>query len=568
MTSGQEKIRLDMAIRIFCHGTDEDPGHRQRCGEYLRLRHRALAQRLLEDGDLSGIRVCMAAEMFPAEETEKMLCMAVQKGRTDCLGALLSQEKETLPRMAVQKDRTDCRSVFVSPEKPADEPAADKSVRPLYTRILDLLGRRFDRFRPYLGQMFHMLPVCLKEDMGWLGTDGFSLFVREKDLLDAFSADTEICQRDVAHVLIHSLLFHPLHAKQAQEQSLWDVCCDCMAEWTLDERMGYVRLLSGQEKKQRKEVYIWLEKENIVTAAMLYRRMKDRSPKEREGFGRLFGCDDHHLWYTVMHSPEEWRRQIRRQKRAAASGAEDGTLGGILGSGGHTVKKYREPLASEYDYQAFLERFMVEGEERILNPDSFDPIFYDYSRRHYDGPVLLEPLETSEVRRLSELVIAIDTSGSCSGEIVRQFLRETFTILEKKERFFRRMRVHILQCDSMIQDYQLIESEQDWQAYRKKVKITGFGNTDFRPVFAWIEKNRQTGVIRDIKGLIYFTDGDGIYPRSAPDYETVFVYLNERLMKGKMPEYIRPLNLHIDREFANLFDEESSYGYCGGKQEK
>lgn len=169
------------------------------------------------------------------------------------------------------------------------------------------------------------------------------------------------------------------------------------------------------------------------------------------------------------------------------------------------------------------------------------------------------------MRRLSELVIAIDTSGSCSGDIVQQFLRETFTILEKKERFFRKMRVHILQCDSMIQDYQLIESENDWEEYRKNVKITGFGNTDFRPVFDWIREKQKSGEIRDLKGLIYFTDGDGIFPREAPDYETAFVYLNERLLKGKLPAFIRPVNLHIDREFSNLFDEESSYGYCGGK---
>ena len=74
--------------------------------------------------------------------------------------------------------------------------------------------------------------------------------------------------------------------------------------------------------------------------------------------------------------------------------------------------------------------------------------------------------------------------------LVQQFLRETFSILEKKEHFFRRMRVHILQCDSMIQDYRLIESEEDWKEYQKHLKITGFGNTDFRPVFDWIEQKK------------------------------------------------------------------------------
>ena len=81
----------------------------------------------------------------------------------------------------------------------------------------------------------------------------------------------------------------------------------------------------------------------------------------------------------------------------------------------------------------------------------------------------------------------------------------------------------------------------------------------------WIREKQKSGEIRDLKGLIYFTDGDGIFPREAPDYETAFVYLNERLLKGKLPAFIRPVNLHIDREFSNLFDEESSYGYCGGK---
>ena len=63
-------------------------------------------------------------------------------------------------------------------------------------------------------------------------------------------------------------------------------------------------------------------------------------------------------------------------------------------------------------------------------------------------------------------------------------------------------------------------------------------------------------MVRDIKGLLYFTDGDGIYPRSAPAYATAFVYLNDRLNKGKAPEWVRTLNLHLDREFENLFDME------------
>lgn len=556
-----------MAIRVFCHGTDEDTGHRQRCGEYLRMRHRALAQRLLEDGDLTGIKVCMTAGMFPAEEKERLLSMAVQKGRTDCLGALLSPEKGSLFCMGAKKGRPDCPGMLPAANF-SDGKAGEttRSPQPLYIRVLTLLGRNFDRFYPYLGQMFHLLlPARLEGHAARLGTDGFSLCMQESSFLRDFSEDHERCQRDMAHVLLHQSLFHPFYAGQIQDRENWDICCDCLAEWTLEKRLGYERTVSAGERRQRTEVYRFLEKEKLVSAAALYRRLQGSTHEQHQGLGQLFVCDDHQLWYTGEHSTEQWQQQIRRQKRMAGEGSSEEVFGGIQGSGGHTVRKYQEPEASEYEYQAFLERFMVSGEERILDQENFDPILYHYSRCHYDGPVLLEPLETSEVRRLSELVIAIDTSGSCSGDIVQQFLRETFTILEKKERFFRKMRVHILQCDSMIQDYQLIESENDWEEYRKNVKITGFGNTDFRPVFDWIREKQKSGEIRDLKGLIYFTDGDGIFPREASDYETAFVYLNERLLKGKLPAFIRPVNLHIDREFSNLFDEESSYGYCGGK---
>lgn len=48
---------------------------------------------------------------------------------------------------------------------------------------------------------------------------------------------------------------------------------------------------------------------------------------------------------------------------------------------------------------------------------------------------MIEPLEYKEVNRLEELVIAIDTSGSCSGETVQRFLGETYGILSEKENF-------------------------------------------------------------------------------------------------------------------------------------
>ena len=146
---------------------------------------------------------------------------------------------------------------------------------------------------------------------------------------------------------------------------------------------------------------------------------------------------------------------------------------------------------------------------------------------HYGNLPLIEPLEYKEVNRLEELVIAIDTSGSCDGETVRRFLGETYSILSEKENFFHKMKVYLIQCDCCIQDVKVIHSEEEWKEYSKNITIQGRGGTDFRPVFRYVKEQQEKKEIRSLKALIYFTDGDGIYPGSKPDYETAFVFLHK-----------------------------------------
>ena len=145
------------------------------------------------------------------------------------------------------------------------------------------------------------------------------------------------------------------------------------------------------------------------------------------------------------------------------------------------------------------------------------------------------------MRRLEELVIAIDTSGSCSREVVSRFLSETYAILSRQENFFRRMKVYFIQCDCLIQDVALIRNREDWLAYEKKIRIRGRGGTDFTPVFDYVEKQRQRKELKDLKALLYFTDGDGAYPTTPPDYETAFVLLKESGHRELIPAWGRLL---------------------------
>ena len=51
------------------------------------------------------------------------------------------------------------------------------------------------------------------------------------------------------------------------------------------------------------------------------------------------------------------------------------------------------------------------------------------------------------------------------------------------------------------------------------------------------EQQQEKKEIRNLKALIYFTDGDGIYPQSKPDYETAFVFLEKTARMDMVPDW-------------------------------
>ncbi len=258
--------------------------------------------------------------------------------------------------------------------------------------------------------------------------------------------------------------------------------------------------------------------------------------------GRKSAADGHRSSFLRLQETlaDKWVDQRRKLNTFLSNGA-----GHKNKEAGRDTEDAALQKRDAMDYRKFLHQFAVPREEPILDPDSFDYIPYCYGLTYYENMPFLEPLEYSEVNRLDELAIAIDTSGSCSGQIVRRFLEETWNILRQKENFFSRMRLHLIQCDSMIQDHQIFTSVEQWEEALPSLKIQGLGNTDFRPVFDYLNTLIQKKEIRRLRGLLYFTDGDGIYPRSRPPFDTAFVFLNRRLEKQKIPDWGIRLNLDL-----------------------
>lgn len=176
------------------------------------------------------------------------------------------------------------------------------------------------------------------------------------------------------------------------------------------------------------------------------------------------------------------------------------------------------------DFRDFLRRLSVDREEMEVDLDSFDYGYYYYGLEQYGNMPLIEENEYREGRKLQELVIAIDTSHSTKGEMVKDFLEETAGILKQKDAFFQKVKVHILECDDELRKDICLENVEDLEQYSKNFAVKGGYGTDFRPVFRYVSDLQKRGELKNLKGLMYFTDGKGRYPKEAPPYVTAFVF--------------------------------------------
>ena len=190
--------------------------------------------------------------------------------------------------------------------------------------------------------------------------------------------------------------------------------------------------------------------------------------------------------------------------------------------------------------------FTVSGEDITVNDEEFDTIYYTYGLLRYGNLPLIEPLEYKEVNKVREFVIALDTSASCRGPIVKAFLQKTYGILKASENFFHKVNVHIIQCDHQIQSDTKITNEEEFETFLQYGKLNGFGATDFRPVFDYVEELRRQGEFENLKGLIYFTDGYGIYPDRMPDYDVIFAFLDEDENRAPVPVWSMKVILESD----------------------
>ncbi|MBQ7370382.1 MAG: hypothetical protein IJW67_00625 [Blautia sp.] len=394
---------------------------------------------------------------------------------------------------------------------------------------------------PFLDAAFSGVDYQASGETKTIGTDGEIFYFDPVFLLKSYAENPASVKRIYLHLLLHCLYLHVLRDDAFQEDQ-WDLACDLAAEQVIEQMIREEKTLiffdeRTSENAERKQLLQKLG-DQIKSAEMIYNRLgKIDLSVSFENLNPI--CADDHSFWKKLRSPEETEELKKKWEKllGKSGGGKLGLRFGIGSGKGGRTEDVPETSKSRYDYRTFLKQFAILREEMELDTETFDYIYYTYGLEQYKTMPLVEPLEYKEGHKLEELVIAIDTSGSCSAELVSRFLAESYAILGEKENFFQKMKVYLIQCDCFIQDVAVIHSKEEWQEYQRHIKIQGRAGTDFRPVFAYIEELREKKELKNLKALIYFTDGDGIYPRSAPDYQTAFVFTGKTTGLRQVPPW-------------------------------
>ena len=399
----------------------------------------------------------------------------------------------------------------------------------------------------FLDQAINRLENTIHNEIAF-ATDGDRLYFEPFSLLRRYQQEPEAMTRDYLHVLLHCLLRHMYLHKQV-DPKIWDLACDITVE-ALINSLGLPVLKAFRQAEQEKILAELEQKVKYLTAEKIYRYYlaQDLRSGEIREIRKHFRADDHGLWYQEGgflpgggQGEEDWANLSRHvqgdlQTFARSRGQESGSL----------LQNLTAVNREKYDYAAFLRKFASRQEEMKIDDEEFDYIFYTYGLKLYEKMPLVEPLEYKETKKVREFVIAIDTSGSVSGDLVQRFVQKTYNILRSTESFASKVNLHIIQCDQEIREDVKITSPEEFDEYLAHMTLKGFGGTDFRPVFAYVEELRKQKEFRNLKGLIYFTDGLGLYPERKPDYDTAFVFLDEDYQNPIVPPWA--IKLILDRD--------------------
>ena len=246
--------------------------------------------------------------------------------------------------------------------------------------------------------------------------------------------------------------------------------------------------------------------------------VNDNNVPERDDEGNIEGTDDSFKRYNQPptdpgYNPGEVLRpgelgdvddggnidpdKIAEEWEDIARVATMGGSANVPASIRRALKKIKE---SVIDWKSELDKFIDEAISKSK---------YTLPARRFLGSGKAQYGYKKYKEDFENVVVAIDTSGSITRNMIEQFLGEVMNITQS----YNPRKTIILYCDTQVYEPDILEPG-DQPNFNK---IAGGGGTYFWPPFKWVERNLLDEGEKPTV-FIYFTDGEANFP-SADDYE-------------------------------------------------
>lgn len=390
--------------------------------------------------------------------------------------------------------------------------------------------------------------VRIIADMNFaLAGSGSCIFYSPWTLILAYRDEPDRVTRDLLHCMLHKLFRHEL-IFEGIDRLRWDLAADIAVEASIS---GLERdLLRAKREAQQAGVISFLrEKLEYLTAERIYSYLGsgEVSYARIYEWSEYFAGDQHDLWYGGGSSDVLLTRDIDLEELWKDIAKRMQTELELLDKNkGPLTQNLREINRVRYDYSEFLRSFGIRSERIRLSEEEFDNNYYTYGLELYGNIPLIEPLEYRDIRSIRDFVIAIDTSGSVQGEVVQRFVQHTHDVLSSQHSFDERTELYVIQCDDAVRDAARITCSEDFDRYFRETEIKGLGQTDFRPVFEYVDRLIAEGKLTDLRGLLYFTDGMGTFPEKRPAYDTAFIIHSDSLSDVWVPDWAVKIEMRTE----------------------
>ena len=316
---------------------------------------------------------------------------------------------------------------------------------------------------PYFGTIASSLNIEVKNDIQSYQNSGDKLYYNSQYIDSVDSEDVEFI---LASASMHKVLNHQNRNKKSSSK-LWQLASDLVVNSMLVSNGLELPIMANYQDRFDKmyveEVYTILESE-----------MSDEY-EEQESQDIV----------EDLSQDEEFMQQIIQKLEKNNSLPKD--------------LEYISPSkAKSINWQDELYRYIASYDKSLYQ-------FFPPNMKYLYMGIYLPSLQSD----LLHITIAIDTSGSIDEDLLSLFLSQIESIMQHYPNY----KIELIQADDKIQSHQTFING-DTLDYT----IKGRGATDFRVVFDYIDKYIDHPTL-----LIYFSDGDGIFPQDIPNYDTLWV---------------------------------------------